>query len=425
MPVSDSSQRLAKYLAACGLASRRACEEVIAAGRVTVNGTAVTTPAFNVTSGRDQVAVDGKPVAPQKRVWLALNKPPGYTCSAQDAHAVKLVFELLPADLGRLFTVGRLDRDSEGLLLLTNDGDCALHLAHPRYETTKIYRVWTPRLPTPELLRRLTTGIEDDGQFLQARHARVAGRAGAGAVVELTLTEGRKREIRRMFDALELPVQRLQRIAHGPVRLGSLPIGQWRHLTTVERNTLEGNSAAAPRGGFPRPQPPSAERQPPPSAGQNNRVHSRPPSAPASRPFPRPYPRPQPGPHQSPRPAAPSPATSHARPAPGPYRDAPRGHVARPVPRTPERPETKPAGPGGFGHGRAAVPAGHSRPRPQPGAHQSPRPAAPSPAASHARPAPKPHRDAPRERTAKLGAGNPAPKRPAEKAKAFAKFMKN
>jgi pseudouridine synthase len=239
MPSSPDSQRLAKYLAACGVASRRASEEVIAAGRVTVNGEIVATPAFNVTPGVDQIAVDGQPVTLQKKVWLALNKPPGYTCSAQDEHAARLVLELLPSSLGRLFTVGRLDRDSEGLLLLTNDGDRALHLAHPRYEATKVYRVWTPTIPAPELLQRLTIGLEDDGQFLRAKSARVIGHAGAGAIVELVLAEGRKREIRRMFDALGLSIQRLQRISHGPIRIGHLRPGEWRLLTPHELADLD------------------------------------------------------------------------------------------------------------------------------------------------------------------------------------------
>ena len=227
--------RLARYLAMCGIAARRKAEELIQAGRVTVNGAPVTTPAFNVTAGQDRITFDGKPVEPPKaKTTVLLNKPVGYTCSAADEHAEHLVGELLPPALGRLFTVGRLDRDSEGLLICTDDGELAQLLAHPRHEVSKTYRVRVSPHATPEKLERMCAGLEDEGDLLRCSQARVWKRESQTDVLELILKEGKKREIRRLCRQCELRILRLQRIRYGSLELGALPEGSWRHLTPAE-----------------------------------------------------------------------------------------------------------------------------------------------------------------------------------------------
>lgn len=230
--------RIAKYLAAAGLGSRRHCETLVGEGRVTVNGAVVASPAFDVVPGRDTVCCDARPVQLATGVYVLLNKPPGYTCSARDRHAQRLVFDLIPKPLGRLFTVGRLDRDSEGLLLLTNDGDLAQRLAHPRYGVQKRYRVWCAGVVDRKALDAMRHGVEDDGDVLRVRAVRVL-EAGAGEVVfDMVLDEGRKREIRRLCLRLGLRVHRLRREEFGPLRDAGLAPGCWRHVTPEELASL-------------------------------------------------------------------------------------------------------------------------------------------------------------------------------------------
>ncbi|MBC7104760.1 MAG: rRNA pseudouridine synthase [Firmicutes bacterium] len=244
-------ERLARYLARSGVASRRRAEAVIAAGRVAVNGTVVTTPAFTVDPERDRVTVDGRPVHPEPRVYLMLNKPPGYVSTVSDPRGRPTVLDLVPR-VGRLYPVGRLDADSEGLLLLTNDGELSLLLTHPRYGVPKTYRVWVAGVPDRGTLTRLARGVElEDGPTAPARVRLVrAGRA--GSVLEVTLREGRKRQIRRMCAAVGHPVLRLVRVGLGPVNLGALPPGRWRELRPEEVAALR---RAGRRGGRDRPRP--------------------------------------------------------------------------------------------------------------------------------------------------------------------------
>ncbi len=233
--------RIARHLAMCGVAARRKAEELVAAGRVAVNGQTVTTPAFKLNPATDQVTVDGKPVAPPKsKTVVVLNKPVGYTCSAADEHAERLVGELLPPALGRLFTVGRLDRDSEGLLICTDDGGLAQLLAHPRHEVSKTYRVRVSPHTTQEILQRMCAGIEDEGDLLRCSQARVWKRESQTDVLELILKEGKKREIRRLCRQCGLHILRLQRIRYGTLELGDLQEGAWRHLTPAEIDSLRG-----------------------------------------------------------------------------------------------------------------------------------------------------------------------------------------
>ncbi len=221
-------ERLQKYLARAGVASRRKAEALIRAGRVTVDGR-VARLGERVPAGAE-VRVDGRPVRPpEERVVLVLNKPRGYTTTKSDPHAVRTVYQLVP-DFPGLVAVGRLDRESEGVLLFTNWGELAFRLAHPRYGVEKVYRVVSRRGTPPSiLLRRLERGVVEGGERLVAKKARPAPH---GAV--LTLAEGKKREVRRMMRAIGYPVERLFRVKYGPVRLGGLAPGRWRRLSEEE-----------------------------------------------------------------------------------------------------------------------------------------------------------------------------------------------
>ncbi|WP_038058347.1 pseudouridine synthase [Thermus amyloliquefaciens] len=228
----ESPLRLQAFLARAGFGSRRKAEELIRQGRVRVNGE-VAQLGQRVGPG-DVVEVDGRRVEPPgKRVVLALHKPRGYTTTRHDPHARKTVFDLLP-DIPGLHPVGRLDRDSEGLLLLTNDGSLTLRLTHPRYGVKKVYRVYTERGTLPRsVCQRLLEGVELEDGPARALACRPAP---GGAL--LTLAEGRKREVRRMLQAVGYPVKRLLRLQVGPIRLGRLPPGKWRQLSQEEVEAL-------------------------------------------------------------------------------------------------------------------------------------------------------------------------------------------
>jgi 23S rRNA pseudouridine2605 synthase len=227
--------RLAKYLAHAGVASRRASETLIAAGRVSVEGETVTDPARAV--GEDsRIAVDGRPVGgAEPRVLYAVNKPVGVLSTARDTHGRPTVLELVPAQGLRLYPVGRLDADSSGLILLTNDGELANRLTHPSFEIAKTYRA---RLgggnvgePALDALRR---GVDlDDGPTAPARVRRVRGN-----LIELTIHEGRNRQVRRMCAAVGHPVLELSRVAFGPLRLEGLKPGAHRRLRAAEIERL-------------------------------------------------------------------------------------------------------------------------------------------------------------------------------------------
>ena len=231
--------RLAKYLAHAGVASRRAAERLIAEGRVTVGGRRASDPAEDVDAA-SAVAVDGEPVRTEEPVVYAVNKPAGVVSTARDTHARPTVTELVPSSR-RLYPVGRLDAPTTGLILLTNDGELANLLTHPRYEVTKTYRVRVEPAPVPEsALRRLREGVElDDG-----RTAPASARQPRPGVLELTLREGRKRQVRRMCEAVGHRVVELQRVAFGPLRLGDLREGAHRRLTAAEVERLR--AAAKP-----------------------------------------------------------------------------------------------------------------------------------------------------------------------------------
>ncbi|HEU4974292.1 MAG TPA: pseudouridine synthase [Baekduia sp.] len=233
--------RLAKFLAHAGVASRRAAEEIVRAGRVTVAGRVVTDPARDV-DGSEPVCVDGSAVAaPEQRAVWAVHKPAGVVSTARDTHGRPTVVELVDAGGARLYPVGRLDADTTGLLLLTDDGDLANRLTHPRYEVPKVYVAEVEHGPVREpALRALRAGVDlDDG-----RTAPAGVRQLRPGVLELTLREGRKRQVKRMCAHVGHPVRRLTRVAFGPLRLGELPEGAARRLSPAEVQRLR--DAAAP-----------------------------------------------------------------------------------------------------------------------------------------------------------------------------------
>jgi 23S rRNA pseudouridine2605 synthase len=233
--------RLQKWLARCGCGSRRACEQLIAQGRVAVNG-APATLGMKVDPARDAITVDGKPVNPpqQAYVYLMLHKPRGYVTTRKDPHAPRTVMELLKGVPAPVFPVGRLDADSEGLLLFTNDGAFANRLMHPRYKLPKTYRVWVQGVPSDRALQRLREGVPlEDGMTAPAQVRRIRSEDGQ-TLLEIVLYEGRKRQIRRMCQAVGHPVRRLVRIAIGELRLPrDLKPGQWRMLTDEELQLLQ------------------------------------------------------------------------------------------------------------------------------------------------------------------------------------------
>jgi len=227
--------RLQKYLAEAGVASRRAAETLIRQGRVAIDGRVIKTQGTQLEPGSDAVTVDGRPVRVRRKLYLALHKPPDIVCTRRDEGGRRTVLNLLPAEWAKtVYPVGRLDRDTEGLLLLTNDGDFCLRVSHPRYQVPKLYLATVRGRAPDSAAGLLVRGRVCDGENLRARRARVVSANNSRSVLELELTEGRNREVRRLLHALGLKVERLLRIRIGPVRLGELPQGKWRTLTAVE-----------------------------------------------------------------------------------------------------------------------------------------------------------------------------------------------
>jgi pseudouridine synthase len=230
--------RLQKFLADAGVASRRAAEQFILNGRVAVNGQTVRLLGSKVDAEHDRVEVDGKPVRSQRKLYVALHKPRGCVCSKQDEHARPTVYDLLPKEWRIVNSVGRLDYASEGLLFLTNDGEFALRLTHPRYGVCKRYLVTVEGKVQAELLGRFTSGVWHDGEKLKAERAWLVSASKAQSVVELELAEGKNREVRRMFESQGVTVRRLVRTQVGKIKLGELKPGKWRALTQSEIKTL-------------------------------------------------------------------------------------------------------------------------------------------------------------------------------------------
>jgi 23S rRNA pseudouridine2605 synthase len=231
--------RLQKVIADSGLASRRKAEELIAQGRVTVNGQVVCELGTKVDPEKDHVKVDGrhlKPAPPQ--TFLMLNKPRNIVSTMSDPEGRMTIADLLPGVRMRVFPVGRLDFDSEGLVLLTNDGNLAQRLLHPRHHVPKTYLIKVKGLLAPEHIEALEKGVMlDDGRTGPAV-VRKVGKATENSWLEITIYEGRKHQVKRMLDAVNHPVLKLKRVKFGPVALGDLPTGRYRYLTDREANAV-------------------------------------------------------------------------------------------------------------------------------------------------------------------------------------------
>lgn len=244
--------RLQRLLAMAGAGSRRHCEEFITTGRVTVDGKTITELGARVDPDSQDVRLDGERLRINRRSYYMLNKPTGVLCTNRDPQGRTRVQDLFPKGHERLFTVGRLDENSQGLLLVTNDGDLAHRMAHPRFEVEKTYRVQVAGIPSREIVTQLEEGMYfSEGRFA-AKSARLVKSKGQSAVLEIVLTEGQNREIRRLLARVGHKVQRLTRVGIGPLRLGELPVGQYRRLDPQEVQQLEklsqGGRRSAKRG---------------------------------------------------------------------------------------------------------------------------------------------------------------------------------
>jgi 23S rRNA pseudouridine2605 synthase len=230
--------RLQKFLADAGVASRRAGEQLILAGRVEVDGQTARVLGVKVDPLHQRVTVDGQPIKSRRKLYVALHKPRGLVCSRKDEFDRPRIYDLLPKEWGHLHSVGRLDYNSEGLLLLTNDGEFSLRVTHPRYGVHKKYLATVEGRVEPPMLVLFTKGIRYQGEKFKAEKTRLISTGTSQSVVELDLAEGKYREVRRLFESQGRTVKRLQRIQIGKIKLGELPPGRWRTLTETEIKSL-------------------------------------------------------------------------------------------------------------------------------------------------------------------------------------------
>ena len=346
--MADGQERLQKILAHAGIGSRRGCEEMILQGRVTVDNQVVRELGVRVDPRAQQVAVDGQRIHEERNVYFAVNKPKGYVCTNSDPAGKPKVVDLLPEIPQRVYAVGRLDEQSTGLMLLTNDGELANRLAHPRFGVEKIYRVVVAGEPPREVLDQLTQGVWLAEGKVRAKRVKMMGRKGQASIMEMVLAEGKNREIRRMMARLGHKVMSLTRIAVGPIALKGLGVGEHRPLTGAEidllRKVAAGISVPAPRFAdrrerIPRPTGPARAGGPPVDAGAGRQND-------AGR-----------GPGQPPRPPGPQRAPQGDRPAfqarprfDGSDRPAPPPRPTGPRPQGQDRPQQD--GPQGPARGR-------------------------------------------------------------------------
>jgi 23S rRNA pseudouridine2605 synthase len=251
-------ERLQKIISQAGIASRRASEQLMLDGRVTVNGKTVQELGTKADPGVDDIRVDGRRVkVAEHHRYLLLNKPKGYVTTRSDPQRRRTVLDLLRGVKEYVYPVGRLDYDTEGLLLMTNDGDLAARLTHPRHGITRVYEARVLGIPDDHDLDRLAKGIVIDGR--RTEHAEVKllahGRDADESTLQLTIREGRNRQVRNMCDAIGHPVNTLRRVAIGPLRDSKLKVGYWRELTGDEVTRLKKAADMAPlaRGGAPKP----------------------------------------------------------------------------------------------------------------------------------------------------------------------------
>lgn len=237
--------RLNKYLRDCALGSRRKCEDLITGGLVKINGEVTTDLATLVDTDSDSVEVNGNALEVKDKMYIAAYKPVGSLVTAADPHGRRTVFEAVPDMPDGLFPVGRLDMDSEGLVLMTNDGNLSHRLAHPRYQVERVYTVAVNGAAGDDVVAKLLDGVELEDGPARARDVKLIGKYEGGSVLEIVLTEGKKREIRRMLAACGYEVVSLTRLTFGGVGLGDLSQGQWRYLTRDEVRTLRRNAGGA------------------------------------------------------------------------------------------------------------------------------------------------------------------------------------
>ncbi|MCW5203886.1 rRNA pseudouridine synthase, partial [Desulfobulbus sp. US4] len=228
------AERIQKIIAHAGICSRRKAEEYIAEGRVKVDGKPITQPGLKVDPEQVIITVDGKPLKEEKKIYILLHKPRGYVTTMSDPQGRPIVTDLLSEIQERLFPVGRLDLDSEGALLLTNDGALANQVIHPRFEVNKTYEATVRDLPKKSDLQRLEQGIVLDGKKTWPAQLRVLKKKKDVTVIEIIIHEGKKRQVRKMFQAIGHPVIRLKRTAYGRLRLENLPEGRYRFLDKID-----------------------------------------------------------------------------------------------------------------------------------------------------------------------------------------------
>ncbi|ANA82003.1 pseudouridine synthase [Paenibacillus vortex V453] len=247
-------ERLQKIMAQAGVASRRKCEELILEGKVQVNGETVTELGTKADPAQDMITVSGKPIKHEKKVYVMLNKPKGVITSASDPEGRKIVSDYLKGIKERVYPIGRLDYDTEGLLLLTNDGEFANLLSHPKYHVPKTYLATVKGVPHGTELDKLRQGIMlEDGMTSPAEvEYKDVDPDNKQSVISITIHEGRNRQVRRMFEAISHPVLRLKRISYGDLLLQNLKRGLYRHLTADEINQLMQMAKAAKPGGNPK-----------------------------------------------------------------------------------------------------------------------------------------------------------------------------
>jgi 23S rRNA pseudouridine2605 synthase len=349
-------ERLQKVLAHAGVGSRRGCEELILQGRVTVDGQVVRELGTRVDPVGQKVAVDGQRVHAERTVYYAVCKPKGYVSTNDDPAGRPRVIDILPEIPERVYTIGRLDEQSTGLMLLTNDGALANRLAHPRYGVEKLYRVVVAGSPDRSVLTRVTEGVWLAEGKVRAKRVRVVGSKGQATVLEMTLAEGKNREVRRMMANLGHKVMSLTRIAVGPITLKGLAPGEYRPLTAAEVGLLRkvaAGIAVTPQGAHDRPRPPHRR-----AARAATSAGPRPATGPPPSRGPRPATGPSGGPGtrtRLPRPLGPPPSKRRAAASPPPPPPLPQPH-----------PHPEPDGPRRRIIGLQSGPGGPPRPRPRP-----------------------------------------------------------
>jgi 23S rRNA pseudouridine2605 synthase len=268
-----SGERLQKVLAAAGVASRRDCEQLILEGRVEVDHQVVTELGTRVDPQQQEIRVDGEILPRTKLIYFAVNKPVGVVSTSRDPAGRPRVIDLLPPDTSRVFVVGRLDISSEGLILMTNDGELANKLTHPRHGVEKIYHVQVAGQVEREVLAQLHRGVRLAEGFAHAKHVRIKSRRKRSTVLEMVLDEGRNREIRRLLARFGHKVQSLTRVAIGPLRLGELPAGAVRTLSKKEIQALHRAVEQLPAADPAPTSPPQKSGNPPSQKSKNQKAH--------------------------------------------------------------------------------------------------------------------------------------------------------